>query len=94
MFRRSIKKRSNMPSFMMQEVVDSVRLCKLTYEEAGKKHGISASLVGRLNRECGADGKIPEAIRAREEKRRQKLRHVIEHSFRHLESKDGLANAE
>ena len=92
--RRKLKKRCQLMSVELLAIVDSVKVDKLTHKAAAKKHNVSAHLVQRLVKESKEDESFPSQIRAREEKRKLKLRLVIDHFLRHLQSKAGLTNTE
>ena len=77
----------------MDSIVQSVKGELLSHKEAGKKHNVSPRLVHRLINDRKRHPSLPVIERKREEKRRFKLRVVIQHSLRHLGSKKGLLSS-
>ena len=75
------------------EILDTVQEEKLAHREAATRFGVSVRLVSAL---VVADRKVDgfrRSTREREEKRRRKLKVVLEHSLRRLASRDGLSTA-
>ena len=66
---------------------------KYSHKDAGMRFSVSSRLVQTLVKESKDAASFPKKIKAREEKRKLKLRLVMEHSLKHLNSKVGLSNS-
>ena len=90
---RKRTRRHQLSSDEVFEILDTVRKQGLAQREAAARFNVSARLVSGL---VVADRKVDgfrQQDKEREEKRRHKLRVVLEHSLRRLVSWDGLSTA-
>ena len=90
---RKRTRRHQLSSDEIFEILDTVQEEKLAHREAATRFGVSVRLVSAL---VVADRKVDgfrRSTREREEKRRRKLKVVLEHSLRRLASRDGLSTA-
>ena len=78
----------------MASIVESVAKDKLSHKEAAAKHRVSPRLVQSIVKKSKTDGAFLNKARNKEQKRRLKLRTVIEQSLKHLDSKSGLHNSQ
>jgi predicted transcriptional regulator len=91
------RKTRSRPELMSQEldnIVKTVREKKYTYKQAGKLLNVSSNLVQSVMSGTRNKPRFLEKAHEKEERRRSKLRAVIDVSTAQLESKDGLIKAE
>ena len=91
--RRKTKKRHELSTDEVVQIVDATKVDKLAQREVAAKFGVSARLVSQLVIADRKDPDFRQRTRAREMKRREKLRSVLDLALRKLHDGKSIIKA-